>query len=87
MMITPKQVLKLSRGVTRHAKKLPMKSEEILIRSERRGTNGAERGEEIMNVTLKFNEHSNYGGTCDSMSKECKQTCKDPKSISKVSKL
>ncbi len=71
-----------------HAKKLPTKSEEALIRSEQRGTVEAERGKEIMNVTSKFDECGNYDGTWyDLMSKECKQIHKNPKLISEVGKL
>ncbi len=41
-----------------------------------------------MNVALKFDEHSDYDRTWyNSMSKKCKQTRENPKSISKVVEL
>ncbi len=71
-----------------HAEKLPTKFKEIPIRSERRGTVEAKRGEEIMDVVSKFDEHSNYNGTnYDLMSKECKQTYENLKLIGKVGEL
>ncbi len=71
-----------------HVEKLPTNSKEVPIRSEQRGTVGAKRGEEIMNVASKFNERGDYNGTWyDPMSKEYKQTCKNTKLISEVGKL
>ncbi len=60
---TLKQVVGLGREVAGHAKKLPTKSEEIPIRSEQRRIVGVKKGEEIMNVVSKFDEHGDYNGT------------------------
>ncbi len=87
-MTTPKQVVRLSRGVARHAEKLPTKSQEVSIRSEWRGIVGVKRGKGIMNIVLKFNERGDYDGTwCNSTSKECKQTRENLKLIGEVGKL
>ncbi len=87
-MTTPKQAVGLSQGVAEHAEKLPTKSEEVLIRSERRKTVKVKRDKEILNVALKFDKHGDYNGTWyDSTSKKCKQSCKNSKAIGKVGKL
>ncbi len=68
---TLKQVIGISWGVAEHVKKLPTKSKEVLIMSEWRRMFEIKRGEEIVNVTQKFND-SQY----NSMLWKCKQAQK-----------
>ncbi len=71
-----------------HAEKLPTKSEEVPIRSERRGAVEVKRGEEIINIALKFNEHGDYDRTrYNSTSKKCTHTRRKLKSIGNVVEL